>query len=90
MFYRYRFVAAVAFLIVLGVAGLRACSQTPLYRATVRLLIELENERSLTMEGVSTSNNSTYVDPEPYFRRSTGLLLIELSSNLASRRVNSG
>ena len=68
VFYRYRFIAAVAFLIVLGVAGLRVYSQTPLYRATVRLLIELEDERSLTMEGVSTSNNSTYVDPEPYFQ----------------------
>src|SRR5262245_20568999 len=68
VFYRYRFVAAVAFLIILGIAGVRAYSQTPLYRATVRLLIELEDERSLTMEGVSTSNNSGYVDPEPYFQ----------------------
>jgi capsular exopolysaccharide synthesis family protein len=69
VFYRYRYIAALAFLVVLGTAGLRAYSQTPLYRASVRLLIELEDERSLAMEGVSTTNSSNYMqDPEPYFQ----------------------
>ena len=70
VFYRYRYIAMLAFLIVLGVAGLRAYSQTPLYRSSVRLLIDLEDERSLAMEGVSTTtNNSNYIqDPEPYFQ----------------------
>ena len=37
--------------------------------ASVRLLIDLEDERSLAMEGVSTANNSHYLqDPEPYFQ----------------------
>jgi capsular exopolysaccharide synthesis family protein len=69
VFYRYRYVAALAFLVVLGAAGLRAYSQTPLYRSGVRLLIDLEDERSLALEGVSTTNNSAYLqDPEPYFQ----------------------
>jgi len=69
VFYRYRYLAMLAFLVVLGGAGLRAYSQTPLFRASVRLQIDLEDERSLTMEGVSTSNNSNYMqDPEPYFQ----------------------
>ena len=68
VFYRYRYVAILAFLIIIGAAGLRTYSQTPLYRASVRLQIDLEDERSLAMEGVSTSNSSTYQDPEPYFQ----------------------
>ena len=89
VFYRYRFVAALAFLLVLGGAGLRAYSQTPLYRATVRLLIELEDERSLTMEGVSTSNNSTYVDPEPYFQTQYRILTgRDLARRVVAKKVS--
>jgi uncharacterized protein involved in exopolysaccharide biosynthesis len=62
VFYRYRYVALLAFVVVLSVAALRAYSQTPLYRSSVRLLIDLEDERSLAMEGVSTTtNNSNYM-----------------------------
>ena len=69
VFYRYRYVAALAFLVILVVAGVRAYSQTPMYRSSVRLLIDLEDERSLAMEGVSATNTSPYLqDPEPYFQ----------------------
>jgi capsular exopolysaccharide synthesis family protein len=69
VFYRYRYVAALAFLLVLGAATLRAYSQTPMYRASVRLLIDLEDERSLAMEGLSNTNSTAYLqDPEPYFQ----------------------
>src|SRR5262245_7490022 len=69
IFSRYRYVALLSFLVVFAGAAFYAYSQTRLYRATARLLIELEDERSLTMEGLSTQNNSnTYQDPEPYFQ----------------------
>ena len=69
VFYRYRYVAVLAFLVVVAVAGLRAYSQTPMYRASARLLIDLEDERSLAMEGVSTTSSTAYMqDPEPYFQ----------------------
>ncbi len=68
VFYRYRYVAVLAFLVILAVAGLRAYSQTPMYRASARLLIDLEDERSLAMEGVSTTSSTAYQDPEPYFQ----------------------
>ena len=69
VFYRYRYLAVLAFVAVFAGAAFYAYSQTPLYRATARLLIELEDERSMTMEGVGTSNGSTtYQDPEPYFQ----------------------
>ena len=67
---RYKWPAAAAFVIVVVVAALQAYSRTPLYRATARLLIELEDERSLAMEGVGsapTTTEYTY-DPEPYFQ----------------------
>jgi len=38
---RYKWAAAGAFAVVLSVAALQAYSQTPLYRASARLLIEL-------------------------------------------------
>lgn len=69
VFYRYRNVAVLAFVVVLAAAGLRAYSQTPMYRASARLLIDLEDERSLAMEGVSTTSSTAYMqDPEPYFQ----------------------
>ena len=67
--YRYRYVAAAAFMVVLAGSTLYAYSQTPLYRASVRLLIELEDERSLAVEGVGpTRTIDYYQDPEPYFQ----------------------
>ena len=67
--YRYRYVAAAAFILVVGASTLLAYWQTPLYRATVRLLIELEDERSLAIEGVApTRAVDYYQDPEPYFQ----------------------
>src|SRR6185503_13239990 len=68
VFHRYRYIAALAFLVVIGIATFRAYSQTPMYRASVRLLIDIEDERSLAMEGVSATNNASYQDPEPYFQ----------------------
>src|SRR5436190_5007667 len=67
---RYKWAAAAAFGMILSLAALQAYSQTPLYRASARLLIELEDERSLAMEGVgSTSKTTEYTyDPEPYFQ----------------------
>ncbi|HET9266658.1 MAG TPA: polysaccharide biosynthesis tyrosine autokinase [Vicinamibacterales bacterium] len=67
---RYKWQAAAALVIVIALATLRAYSQTPLYRATARLLIELEDERSLAMEGVGTAPKTTEYtyDPEPYFQ----------------------
>ena len=67
---RYKWQAAAALVAVIALASMRAYSQTPLYRATARLLIELEDARSLAMEGVGTApKTSEYTyDPEPYFQ----------------------
>ena len=66
---RYKWPAAAACVVVVGLAALQAYSRTPLYRATARLLIELEDERSLAMEGVGSAKTTEYTyDPEPYFQ----------------------
>lgn len=66
---RYRWVAAAVFALVLAGIGIATWSETPMYRATARILIELEDERSLAMEGVGSTSVSEYsLDPEPYFQ----------------------
>jgi capsular exopolysaccharide synthesis family protein len=66
--YRYRNVAIVAFAVILTGAFLKAYLQTPLYRASVRLLIEIEDERTLALESLGTNRGYDYQDPEPYFQ----------------------
>ena len=85
--YRYRYVAAAAFIVVLAGSTLYAYSQTPLYRASVRLLIELEDERSLAVEGVGpTRTIDYYQDPEPYFQTQYRILTgRELAQRVSAR-----
>jgi succinoglycan biosynthesis transport protein ExoP len=85
--YRYRYVAAAAWLLVLAGSTLYAYWQTPLYRASVRLLIELEDERSLAIEGVGpTRAIDYYQDPEPYFQTQYRILTgRELAQRVATR-----
>jgi capsular exopolysaccharide synthesis family protein len=66
---RYRWVALSVFCVVLAGIGVSTYSETPMYRATARILVELEDERSLAVEGVSDAPASEYsLDPEPYFQ----------------------
>jgi capsular exopolysaccharide synthesis family protein len=85
--YRYRWISATAFLLVLAGALTYAWTRTPMYRATARLLIELEDERSLAMEGVGLMASSWdyYQDPEPYYQTQYRILS---GRDLASRVVS--
>jgi len=85
--YRYRYIAAAAFVAVLVGSTLYTYWQTPLYRASVRLLIELEDERSLAVEGVGpTRALEYYQDPEPYFQTQYRILTgRELAQRVAGR-----
>jgi len=84
--YRYRYVAAAAFVVVLAGSMAYAYWQTPLYRTSARLLIELEDERSLAVEGVGpTRAVDYYQDPEPYFQTQYRILTgRELAGRVAS------
>ena len=85
--YRYRYIATAAFVAVLVGSTLYTYWQTPLYRASVRLLIELEDERSLAVEGVGpTRALEYYQDPEPYFQTQYRILTgRELAQHVAGR-----
>jgi capsular exopolysaccharide synthesis family protein len=85
--YRYRYVAAAALLAILGGSTLHAYWQTPLYRASARLLIELEDERSLAIEGLGPSRSVDYYqDPEPYFQTQYRILTgRDLAQRVATR-----
>ena len=83
---RYRWIAVSVFAVVLIGAAVHTYSETPLYRAGARILIELEDERSLAVEGVGSVANSEYsLDPEPYFQTQYRILT---GRELARRAVN--
>ena len=83
---RYQWIALAVFGVVVAGAGLHTYSETPLYRAGARILIELEDERSLAVEGVGGVANSEYsLDPEPYFQTQYRILT---GRELARRAVN--
>jgi capsular exopolysaccharide synthesis family protein len=66
---RYRWVAVGVFGTVLLASAIYTWSETPMYRAGARILVELEDEHSLAVEGVGNSQNTEYsLDPEPYFQ----------------------
>lgn len=66
---RYRYIAIATVLAVVGASAVHAYTRTPMYKASARVLIELEDERSLAMEGVSKTAGSEYADdPEPFFQ----------------------
>jgi uncharacterized protein involved in exopolysaccharide biosynthesis len=85
---RYRYVAIGTVLVVVAASAGHAYTQTPLYMASARLLIELEDERSLAMEGVSKTDGSAYADdPEPFFQTQYRILT---GRDLARRTVRAG
>lgn len=84
---RYRWIALGVFAVVFLGAGVYTYSETPMYRASARILIELEDERSMAVEGVGSTPQSEYsLDPEPYFQTQYRILT---GLDLARRAVRS-
>jgi capsular exopolysaccharide synthesis family protein len=75
--YKFRHVAISVFLLVVLASLLKTYTTVPMYRAQARLLIELEDERTMAVAGSMNSYQGDYYqDPEPYlntqFRILTG------------------
>jgi len=82
---KYRHVASSVFLLIVLGALLRAYTTTPLYRATVRLMIEMEDERTVAMAGAfDRVDNSYWQDPKIYYETQYSILT---GSELARRVV---
>jgi len=89
---RYRWVALAVLALVMTGAGVFTYSESPMYRSTARILIELEDERSIALEGVSAASSSAYsLDPGPYFQTQyrilTGLDLARRATARIDRRA---
>jgi polysaccharide biosynthesis transport protein len=64
--YRYRAVAITVFLLTTLAVMIQGYTSVQLYRAQARL--DIEDERSTAIPGVTTAENTFYEDPEPYYQ----------------------
>jgi capsular exopolysaccharide synthesis family protein len=64
VFKHLRLITAV-FAVVVSIAMLESYSQTPLYRAQARIVIQ--DERSTAVGGLNAAEGAYWQDPEPYF-----------------------
>src|SRR5262245_42327876 len=81
--YRYRYVAISVILLVALSALLRAYLTTPLYRAVVRLIIEIEDESTVATAGALERGSRTWVDPKVFYATQYNIL----SGSEVARRV---
>jgi capsular exopolysaccharide synthesis family protein len=67
--YRHRYVASSVFLVVVVLALANTLSTTPMYRATARIMIELEDDEGSPAAGLSgILPGENYRDPLPYYQ----------------------
>ena len=64
--YRYRHISIAVFLLTSLFVMIEGYSTVKLYQAQARLLIE--DERSTAVPGITSSDNTYYEDPEPYYK----------------------
>jgi capsular exopolysaccharide synthesis family protein len=64
--YRYRTIATAVFVLTTLGVMIQGYTSIQIYRAQARLLIE--DERSTAIPGVTSSENTFYEDPEPYYQ----------------------
>src|ERR1700741_3528495 len=67
--YRHRYIALSVFLVVVVLALVNTLSATPMYRATARIMIELEDDEGSPTAGLSgVLPGENYRDPAPYYQ----------------------
>ena len=83
--YKYRYVAATVFVLVLLAVGVRTFTTTPMYRATTSVLIE--DERAASVAGFNSATSTEYIqDPEPYYQTQLRILTgRELGAKVVTR-----
>src|SRR5262249_33238543 len=64
--YRYRRICATVFVLATAALAIQGYSNTLMYQAQARLLIE--DERSTAVPGLQNDPNTYYEDPEPYYQ----------------------
>jgi capsular exopolysaccharide synthesis family protein len=85
--YRYRYIAVTVFLLVVLSGVLRSYSETPLYEASARLMIEMEDDNTVAMAGAMDATRTTYWhDPKIYYETQYRILTgTELAKRVIKR-----
>jgi polysaccharide biosynthesis transport protein len=86
--YRYRYVAASAFFIILLIALVQVYTTTPLYRAQARIIVEVEDDQVSNLTGVLSGEN--YRDPGPYYQTQFRILTGRELARRTVRRLELG
>ena len=82
--YKYRYVIAAVFLLVIIGVLVHTYTTTPLYRATTSVLIE--DDKAATVAGFNTATTDYSQDPEPYYQTQLRILTgRELSTRVAAK-----
>ena len=64
--YRYRRIAITVFVLATAAMMIQGYSNIQVYKAKAQILIE--DERSTAVPGISSTDNTYYEDPEPYYK----------------------
>src|SRR5436190_17973192 len=64
--YRYRRIAVTVFVLASAAMMIQGYSNIQVYQARTQILIE--DERSTAVPGISSTDNTYYEDPEPYYK----------------------
>ena len=64
--YRYRRIAVAVFVLASAAMMIQGYSNIQVYQAQAQILIE--DERSTAVPGITSTDNTYYQDPEPYYQ----------------------
>ncbi len=84
--YRYRSIAAAVFVLTSAALMIQGYSNTRMFQAQARLLIE--DERSTAMPGITLNSNTYYEDPIPYYTTQYRILKGRDLTRRVVRKVN--
>ena len=86
--YRYRYLAASVFFVVILIALVQVYTTTPLYRAQARVIVEIEDDQVSSLTGVLSGEN--YRDPGPYYQTQFRILTGRELARRTVRRAGPG
>src|SRR5262245_33956573 len=64
--YRYRRISLIVFVLATAAMMIQGYSNVQMYQAKAQILIE--DERSTAVPGITSTDNTYYEDPEPYYK----------------------
>ena len=84
--YRYRRIALTVFVLASAATMIQGYSNTRVYQAKAQILIE--DERSTAVPGITSTDNTYYEDPEPYYKTQYKILTGRDLSRRVIRKLN--